>query len=127
MTAWIIAAILAGLCLVGFVILRVTGPTGRLPANPLFGLRTPRVFRTQEGWVAGHHAARHELTVACVFAALSLFGAVIGMRSGADWGEWVFLGSLVGMALVSIAGTIKADRVAGTVLAAAEAAEGNNK
>ena len=118
MPSWGFAAAIAALCLLGFVILRVTGPSGKLPANPLFGLRTPRVFRFDETWVEGHRAARHELTAACVLALLSLVGAVWGMRTGADWGEWLFLGSLIGMALVSVAGTIHADRRAAEIIAA---------
>lgn len=118
MPGWVVAAVLASVCLIGAIILRATGPSGKLPANPLFGLRTPRVFKTDETWVAGHRAARHELTGVCVFAFLSLCGALFGMRTGTDWGEWMFLGCLVAMALVSVAGTMRADRAAAEVLAA---------
>ena len=37
--------------------------TGRLPRNPLAGIRIPSTMRSDEAWRAGHHAAASALVV----------------------------------------------------------------
>jgi uncharacterized membrane protein len=72
-TGWI-GAFLTAL----FVVVGVLSATGKLPNNPLVGVRTATTMSSDEAWKAAHRAAAWSLFVAAAVIALSVAIAIPG-------------------------------------------------
>jgi len=83
---------------------------GRLPRNPLAGLRTSATLRSDEAWRAGHAAARSTCDAAgAVFAASGVASLLV--RDAAPFAT-VVLGGTLGVLVLSVVAARRAGRAA---------------
>lgn len=107
----IIAAVLLSVAAAGIVAICWIAADGTLGPNPMAGLRTRSLLRSEAAWQAGHRAAVRPMAVAAVVAIVAAIGSVFATGDLAAY--LVTLGIAV-VAIVTglIAATVVAGRAA---------------
>lgn len=108
-----IAALILAVLAIAIAVLVSLCATGRVPRNPIAGIRIPSLFVSDEAWMVGHRAALVPTVVAAVICSV-IAAFVVAVPTFAVAGTWTIVVVLLGGLLLASA---LASRAARTIAA----------